>query len=206
MKIHTLQLGVLGANCYLLDDGSGKCIAIDTGGSVKKLLSYLEENGLELSAIFLTHGHFDHIAGVQVAAERFGCPVYIHEDDAGMLTDSEKNLAASCGIRITLVNDARIITFRGGDSFNIGGLELKIMHTPGHSPGSSCIFCEDCIFSGDTLFCESVGRTDFAGSDPLKMRESLLRLAQVEGNPKVYPGHGEHTSLEMEKKFNTYFI
>lgn len=206
MKIHILHLGVLGANCYLLDNEAGECVAIDVGGSFAKMADYLEKHSLHLSAIFLTHGHFDHIAGVQAAVDRFACPVYIHGDDAPMLPDNEKNLAASCGIRITPVTNAEIIALEDNDSVTIAGIDLKIMHTPGHSPGSMCIFCGGYIFSGDTLFCESIGRTDFPGSDSLKMRESLLKLAAVEGNPKVYPGHGEETCLEMEKKFNPYFV
>lgn len=206
MKIHVLELGVLGANCYLLDNEEKNCIAIDIGGSFATVSDYLDKHELNLSAIFLTHGHFDHIAGVQAAVDRFGCPVYIHEEDAAMLSDNEENLAASCGIRISTVTNAKIITFKNNDVFSISGIDLKIMHTPGHSPGSSCILCENYIFSGDTLFCESIGRTDFPGSDSIKMRESLLRLSEIEGNPTVYPGHGEHTTLEMEKKFNPYFI
>ena len=205
MRIHTLQLGVLGANCYILEN-EGKCLAIDIGGSFTRFSDFLGEHSLKPDAILLTHGHFDHIAGVQAAVAKYNCPVYIHEDDADMLTDSEKNLAASCGIRINLVTEAEVHLLHEGDKVKLAGLELQIMHTPGHSPGSICILCENNLFTGDTLFCESVGRTDFAGSSTIKMRESLQRLATVEGNPAVYPGHGEATSLEMEKQFNAYFI
>lgn len=203
MKVYILQLGTLGANCYVIETAPAQCVAVDIGGNADKFLDFLKNKKLKLTKILLTHGHFDHIDGVEEVRLATGAEVYIHADDANKLESAEKSLATHIpGERFKAVKEY-ISTV--GDSFiNDGKLQFKVMHTPGHSTGSVCYICNDVIFSGDTLLRLSMGRTDFYDGSNGAMHNSLLRLSLLSGDYIVYPGHGEETSLEFERNNNPY--
>lgn len=205
MLIKTLQLGELNANCYIAVTAPNQCIAIDVGGTPRLLLEYLKMNRLKLSKILLTHGHFDHTGGVEEVRQATGAEVFIHETDSPMLESSALSLHSMISImpfkpvmKYEIIRDNCII--------NDGDYSFRVLHTPGHSHGSVCYICDEerVIFSGDTLFCCSVGRTDFPGSDPNYMMQSLQILHELDGNYKVYPGHNEFTDLDYERRNNPY--
>lgn len=203
MRIHTLQLGELHANCYIAETDPGRCVVFDIGGSSRMLLEYLKMKKLHLSKILLTHGHFDHIGGVEEVRAATGAEVYIHENDAPMLSSAAKSLHSSMSIMpFVPITDYTII--RGDCFINDGSCTFRVLHTPGHSYGSVCYVCDDVIFSGDTLFCCSVGRTDFPGGNTEFMMQSLGKLWELPGDYKVYPGHNESTTLDYERQNNPY--
>lgn len=203
MNIHTLQLGELRANCYIAQTATDKCVAVDIGGNPRLLLEFLTMKKLKLSKILLTHGHFDHMNGVEEVAEKTGAEVFIHEDDAPMLNSAGLSLADLISLMpFNPVTEYNII--HDGDIISDGEYNFKVLHTPGHSMGSVCYICDDIIFSGDTLFCCSIGRTTFPGSSPELMVQSLEKLYNIDGNYKVLTGHGDKTELEYEKNSNPY--
>ena len=203
MNIQRLQLGELRSNCYIVETAPNRCIAVDIGGDSRLLLEYLKMHKLTLTKILLTHGHFDHIGGCEEVRKATGAEIFIHEDDAPMLTSESLSLAANMAYReFVPVTEHTVLT----DDYYIkdGNCTFRVLHTPGHSHGSVCYICDNVIFSGDTLFCCSVGRTDFFGSSPEMMELSLKKLYELEGDYKVYPGHNETTTLEYERNSNPY--
>lgn len=203
MKIHTLQLGELRANCYIAETAPNQCIAVDVGGSPRLLLEFLTMKKLKLNKILLTHGHFDHINGVEEVSRQTGAEIFVHEQDSPMLQSAGLSLAdfIAC-TEFNPISEYTII--HGGDVISDGNCDFKVLHTPGHSMGSVCYICDDVIFSGDTLFCCSIGRTNFPGSSPELMVHSLEKLYNLDGNYTVLPGHGDKTELEYEKNSNPY--
>ncbi|MGN0621641.1 MAG: MBL fold metallo-hydrolase [Porcipelethomonas sp.] len=203
MKIHRLPLGMLSANCYIAETGKGNAAAIDIGGEYGKLKSFLSEHDLRLKKIFLTHGHFDHTGGVAQAAAETGAEVFIHGYDARMLTSRRESLADAMGMGAfdPVENFTEISS---GDVITLDELEFEVIHTPGHTKGSVCYKCADSIFSGDTLFRMSMGRTDFPGGSIQEMMQSLRTLSEIPGNFDVYPGHNETTTLDFERNNNPY--
>ncbi len=191
MKIHTLPLGQLQTNCYILQNGD-RCLAIDPGGEPERVLALLAQKGLTLEAILLTHGHFDHVGAVRELAAQTDCEVYLHE------------LELSLPPAITAGPLYYTHTYGEGDDLTLAGLSFSVLHTPGHTPGSVCLRFGGDLFSGDTLFAGSCGRTDFPGGSAAQMRSSLRRLASLEGDLKICPGHGESTTLSDEKRYNPY--
>ncbi len=203
MKIHTLQLGELRANCYIVETAPNRCVAVDIGGDSRLFLEYIKMHNLKLTKILLTHGHFDHIGGCEAVHQATGAEVYVHEDDAPMLTSEALSLAS--GMAFHEFNQLTDWTVLFGDCYiNDGDCTFRVMHTPGHSRGSVCYICDNVIFSGDTLFCCSAGRTDFPGSDPYDMKISLKKLYDLEGDYKVLPGHNESTTLDYERQVNPF--
>lgn len=203
MNIRTFQLGELNSNCYIVETAPGRCIAIDIGGSPRTVIEYLKMRGLKLGKILLTHGHFDHIGGVEDVRLATGAEVYVHESDAPMLESSALSLHSMISFMpFKPVTDYTVV--RGDCFINDGDCSFQVLHTPGHSHGSVCYICHDVIFSGDTLFCCSAGRTDFPGGDADYLRRSLETLADLDGDYSVYPGHNESTTLSYEKKNNPY--
>ncbi len=193
------------ACCYIAVNENGDAFAVDIGGDAERFLKYTEENGISLKKIFLTHGHFDHMAAVADVAEKTGAEVYIHSEDAVMLGSAEASLADFVGgqafkpvTAFTEVSD--------GDVIDFCGTPVRVMHTPGHTKGGVCYITENIMFSGDTLFRDSIGRTDFPGSSFDQMRKSLAKLAELgrEGDYVVYPGHNEETTLSRELEYNPY--
>ena len=193
LKIHTFPLGDYQTNCYIIHDDSVKtCCVIDPGYTPETLLQILEHLGLELEAILLTHGHFDHVGGVKLLAAETDCRVYLCDADLAMPP------------QMTAGKLYYTHTYGEGDVLELAGLTINVMHTPGHTPGSVCLLCEEHMFSGDTLFQGSCGRTDLPGGDWTTIHKSLNRLAQLETNYTVHPGHGMNTTLAMEKIYNPY--
>ena len=193
LKIEILPLGMYQTNTYIVHtDGEKSCCIIDPGYQPGDILSFLEKRGLKAEAILLTHGHFDHVGAVRDISADTGCPVYIHLE--------ELSLPGS----ITAGPLYYTHTYKEGDLLRLAGLELSILHTPGHTPGSVCLRCGNALFSGDTLFAGSCGRTDFPGGSWKTIHTSLLRLAAIPEDLQVFPGHGESTTLAREKQYNPY--
>ena len=189
MNITVLPLGYLQTNCYLLEGDTG-CLVVDPAGEPERVLEALGARKLE--AILLTHGHFDHVGAVRDLAAETGCDVYIHEAELGLPP------------AITAGPLYHTHTYGEGDRLTLAGLSFTVLHTPGHTPGSVCLCFEDQMFCGDTLFAGSCGRTDLPGGDPTVMRTTLRRLASLEGDFRVWPGHGEPSTLSEEKRYNPY--
>ena len=193
LKIHTFPLGAYQTNCYIIHDESSKtCCVIDPGYTPELVLEVTAQLGLEIEAILLTHGHFDHVGGVRTIAAETDCAVYLCDADLSMppmITDGP----------LYYTN-----TYAEGDTLNLAGLTLQVLHTPGHTPGSVCLLCENHMFSGDTLFEGSCGRTDLPGGSWNTIQQSLRRLAKIEENYTVHPGHGMNTTLALEKIYNPY--
>lgn len=192
MKIITLPLGQLETNCYLVADENGAAVVIDPAESAPAILHAAQKNGWNIHAVLLTHGHFDHVGAVSALREALHCPVYLHE--------SELTLPPQLTNGSLTYTD----TYAEGDTLDIGALHFTVLHTPGHTPGSVCLRCENALFSGDTLFAGSCGRTDFVGGSDAQMRESLARLAAIGENLTVLPGHGEASTLDRERETNYY--
>ena len=203
MKVHRLQLGELRSNCYIIETAPNRCVAVDIGGDSRLLLEFLKMHRLTLTKILLTHGHFDHMGGCEEVRKATGAEIYIHEDDVPMLSSESLSLSSTMAYReFVPVTDWTAVT---GDCYiNDGDCTFHVLHTPGHSHGSVCYVCENVIFSGDTLFCCSIGRTDLHGSIPEKMNDSLKKLYDLEGDYKVLPGHNETTTLEYERNSNPF--
>ena len=185
----TLPVGYLQTNCYIIFADEG-CLVVDPGDEPKTILSAIGDR--PLTAILLTHGHFDHVGAVEELVAQTSCRVFLCEADLA--------LPRSMTSGVLYYTD----TYAGGDTLNLAGIPFSVLHTPGHTPGSVCLCFEDVMFSGDTLFAGSIGRTDFPGSDPKQMLQSLKRLAALERNYTVCPGHGEATTLMQEKRCNPF--
>ena len=194
MKIITLVLGPLETNCYLVsDERSGLCAVIDPATRSAKILETVQAQGWRVGCILLTHAHFDHTGALKsLHAALPDVPVYVHAQD----TDNNTNMSNG---NLVYTN-----TYADGDTVSCGGLTFRVLHTPGHTPGSVCLHCENALFTGDTLFAGSYGRTDFIGGDDAAMRRSLARLGRLEGDYTVLPGHGESSTLDYERRTNPY--
>ena len=185
-------------NCYLIGDEAEKvCALVDPGGSLEAVRAMVERSGLKLEKIFLTHGHYDHVKEVGAlveAAPSPGLAVYLHrgdvrEDDARLFPP------LPCGFNC----------WEDGDLLNVGALSVQVLHTPGHSAGSVTLLAEDVMLCGDTLFAGSMGRSDFPGGNTQQLFASLKKLAQLEGDFQVLPGHDRATTLDREREYN-YFL
>ena len=195
IKVSMTQVGPIGTNCYILEDEAAhQAAVIDPGGDAPRLLEALR--GLDVRYILLTHGHYDHTgAAAELAAAFPQAEVYIHEKD---YCDVDPSL-------FPLRTELSGVKFYGeGDRLTLGGLELQVLHTPGHSEGSVTLRCGDLLFCGDTLFAGSCGRTDFPGGDTAKILSSLRRLGELEGDLQVLPGHMEDSTLSRERQANPY--
>ena len=172
MNIITQQTGDMYVNCYILYQPEiCKAVVIDPGGSEGKIFFHLEKNDLTVTHILLTHGHFDHIGAVQALKEKTGAKIYIHEQDAAMLPDPYQNL--SVFMQGHIIQPPADVLLKDGDKIQTGGMDIQVLHTPGHSEGSVCYMVEDALFTGDTLFYMSVGRTDFMGCSETKLNHSV---------------------------------
>ncbi|MEN6384632.1 MAG: MBL fold metallo-hydrolase [Phycisphaerales bacterium] len=211
MLINKLVLGEYENNCYIVrKENSGNCLIIDTGLDTMPLLDFLKQNNLNPLALILTHGHVDHIAGVDLLRENYTqIKVYIHKDDSEMLGNKMKNFAVMLGKDITALPANVLLEKEGVADFE--GFSLNVIHTPGHTPGGICLYSEEDkkIFTGDTLFANSVGRTDFPGCDAHQRMQQLIeniktKLMILPEDTKVLPGHGGATTIGREKRRNPY--
>ena len=199
MKIKTVVVGLLYTNCYIIEDEvSGKCAVIDPGGAYERIFEALD--GKKPEYIILTHGHFDHLLAAARLQRETGAKVLVHKNDEPMLKERYvKNTGYHRGNYDAATADGYL---EDGMIIELGQLKLKVLNTPGHSKGSCIIICNDCIFSGDTLFFESWGRCDLDGGDDNEMLQSLRRIGKLDGEYTVYPGHGESTLLSHERQYN----
>lgn len=201
LHVETLILGGLQTNCYLVwGENSKTCVVIDPGCKGDYILQQVENRGLTIEAIFITHGHFDHVGAAQMLVEKTGCAVWMREGDW--------SVAPGYGVKqlfpLANSNFCEIQFYEHSEKITAAGLTFTVWETPGHSWGSVCILTENALFTGDTLFAGSIGRTDFSGSSEEAMESSLKFLAEQKEDYTVYPGHGEATTLETEKKHNPY--
>ncbi len=201
MQITQFTCGALATNCYVVTLSAGRCLIIDIGADSLAIDNYLQQNELTPIAILLTHGHFDHIAGVERVRAKYNVPVYIHRLDAPYLTDSALNLGDEIAPG-TFSPIKEWNEFEDGAQFSFDGTEWRVMLTPGHTPGSVCFQCENCLFTGDTLFKMSRGRTDFPGGSTAAIYDSLKKLSLLPDDYHVFPGHGECTTLSAERARN----
>ncbi len=208
MKIDTIVLGDFQTNCYCVrpDERTNRCLVIDPGLDAAPLVQFLEEEGLGPEVIVLTHGHVDHVAGVEMLRERWpSVQVGIHRKDAAMLTDPARNLSMLAGT-MTAARPAEFL-LDGDGEVKLAGMDFYLLHTPGHTPGGICLYApqEGLVFVGDTLFAGSVGRTDFEGGSFAQLMESIrAKLLTLPETTKVYPGHGPATTIRNEKRFNPF--
>lgn len=200
MFIKAIVVGLLESNCYLAGDKDTKEIfIIDPGGDYDRIKKVIDKGGLKPKAVINTHGHGDHIG----ANEEFGIPVWIHRLDAGFLTDPSKNLSGVIGFFLKLKPASRLL--EEGDILEIGKHALEVIHTPGHTPGSISLKGDGVVFTGDTLFCEGIGRTDLAYGSEKDIRRSIKeKLFTLDDDYVVYPGHGQSSTIGNEKNNNPY--
>ena len=192
LKIHTLTLGMYQTNTYIIhEEASKSCCIIDPGYRADVILEKVRSLGLTVDAILLTYGHFDHVGAVKDLAADTDCRVFLCAEDTALPP------------MFTAGKLYYTDTYAEGSILNIAGLYIRVLHTPGHTPGSVCLLVDDTLFSGDTLFAGSCGRTDVGGDWPT-IQKSLKRLAGIDANLTVLPGHGDSTTLADEKRYNPY--
>ena len=216
MEIIKLLTGPIGTNTYIVykEEGTPEApapaVCIDPADA-KPVLRALKNHGLHLTDILLTHGHFDHILGVRELRDAEGAKVYIHPLDAPALETGEGSLSVMCGIRPVTCPADKLL--RDGEEFTAAGITFRCIHTPGHTPGGVCFVADGendkrglpVIFSGDTLFCFSIGRTDLPGGSTEDLIDSIaFRLFTLHGDYTVYPGHNMTTTLDAERQHNPY--
>ena len=201
VRIRTLPLGNYQTNTYIVHDNSAaSCVIIDPGFEATTILAKVRALGLTVDAILLTHGHFDHVGAVEEIVEATGCKLWISESDWSQFP----NPVTAYFYPIANCDFTEVNFCEEGEVIRGGGLEFHALSTPGHTHGSMCFRCGHVLFTGDTLFSGSCGRTDLPGGNSRLLQESLKRLAQMEDGLVVYPGHGESTTLAKEKLYNPY--
>lgn len=205
MEMKHYCVGQVATNCYFaINEETKEMLVIDPGDSAQMLAEKIKKEGLKPKAVLLTHGHFDHAMAAEELAELFGIPVYAHEAEKDTLEDSGKNVSIMIGRRDSYHADVYV---RDGEVLQLAGLELKVLHTPGHTAGGCCYYLEKekVLFSGDTLFCQSVGRTDFPGGSMSKLVRSIKeKLMPLPDEVRVYPGHMGLTTIGTERARNPY--
>lgn len=200
MVVRTYPLGSLETNCYMIiDEENNKAVIIDPGAQGNYLIKEIENLGVEIDKVLLTHCHFDHNGAVKELKEKFNCKVYINKNE------EEYMEIDSTGIFGKLPKIYEYVT--EGEVINSGNLNFKVIFTPGHTKGGTCYLINDSIFTGDTLFNGAIGRTDFLGGSYNELIESVeTKLMTLDGNITVYPGHGPKTSIGYEKHKNPFLV
>lgn len=204
MKIIRMEVGQLGANCYIVYcEKTLKGAVIDPGGNGKDIVAQLKAKEIELIYIFNTHGHADHITANDDVKEATGAPVLIHSADANMLITPAGNLSSYIGSQLICQPADRLI--EDGETLTVGEIEFQVIHTPGHTPGGICLKANDILFSGDTLFEQSVGRSDFPGGSHNQLISSIKnKLLALPDETIVLPGHGNATTIGNERHGNPF--
>ena len=204
IKVDKLSLGLMEVNCYFIrNEDSKECVVIDPGDRFKKIKSFIDENDLDVKAILLTHGHYDHIGQTKALKELTGADIYIHKLDADKLTDPKKSLAAYSYAKCEPAPADKQL--EGGEVLRLAGMEIEVIHTPGHSAGGVCYIIEKNIFCGDTLFKASFGRYDFYDGSFEDIVSSVNKILSLEGEYNIYPGHGEDTTSSFERAANPLY-
>lgn len=204
-KIDSRILGMVGTNCYLLCNMDIKeCVLIDPADSQDEISRMIDESGCSLKGILLTHGHFDHIMAADAVRDKYGVKVYASCDEKNTLEQPHINLGEAYGLMLSVKAD---VWHKDGEILKLAGFDIEALHTPGHTEGGSCYYIREIgvLFSGDTLFCGSVGRTDFPGGSMSEIVRSIKEKVMVlPDDTKVYPGHGEGTSVGYERENNPF--
>lgn len=205
MKIGKFVLGPVGTNCYIvINEKSSECLIVDPASCPPEFVSYIRNAGLAVKAVLLTHGHFDHIMGLDEVLAQFFVPVYAQEEEEILLKDASYNASVSYGSAYTFSGASHI---KDGQVLELAGMKIRVIHTPGHTIGGCCYYieAENVLFSGDTLFHDSVGRTDFpTGSQSQLVRSIREKLLGLPEDTVVYPGHMSETTIGHEKTYNPF--
>ncbi len=204
MKVETIKTGAMGVNTYIVwSEGDESCIVIDPGGYSDKFKEIFNENGIKPEYILLTHGHFDHIGGIERLKQEYNSKIIIHALDKSMLLDPAKNL--SCIVGLDFVQPEADELLFDGAVVQTGKTKFKVLHTPGHSPGGISLYGDGIAFTGDTLVKKSVGRTDFADCNFNDLLKSIHdKLMVLPDDTVIYPGHGPASTIGFEKQNNNY--
>ena len=205
MKVEKFVTGIISTNCYLvINEDTKQAVVIDPAACPSYLMSHIKSEGLKIEAILLTHGHFDHIMGIDGFLSEFDVPVYVHEEDADAMEDPVLNQSSTYTSGYTF-GKARYL--RDRQTLELAGYTFQVIHTPGHTKGGCCYYVasEGVLFSGDTLFQNSVGRTDFVNSSTSDLVHSVReKWFLLPDDTMVYPGHMGETKIGHEKKYNPY--
>ena len=204
MKILVMEVGMIGTNCYIaVNEETNAGVVVDPGGDSDKILNVIKKHDIKIESIFITHGHSDHIMGLDEVRKATGAKVYISKADEPMLKDADRNLSMFIGQNKTFAGADE--NFTDGQELVVAGIKFKILATPGHTPGGVCILADNVVFCGDTVFAESIGRTDLPGGsyeDIIKsIKEKILPLAD---NVQLLPGHGPATTVGWERRRNPF--
>ncbi len=205
MKIEKFVLGSVATNCYLLvNEDTKEVVIVDPAACPEYLLSHMESNGYSPKAILLTHGHFDHVMGIDGWVQAYDIPVYLHEEEQEVLEQPQLNLSTAFGKQYAY---QQTVQLKDGEILSVAGFQFQVIHTPGHTKGSCCYYekQEEVLISGDTLFCRSVGRSDFPTGNGRVLAESIRqKLFCLPDQVMVYPGHDRLTCIGEEKQHNPF--
>lgn len=204
MEIIPLIVGLLEVNCYIVGDSKkNEWAVIDPGGDPDKIVEIIKEKDAKIKFIINTHGHPDHTAANAIIKEKTSAPIYIHRQDGKLLSTLFTSFASLTGIKGVPSKPDRLL--EDGEELSLGDIKLKVIYTPGHTRGGICLFSDKILFSGDTLFAGSIGRTDLPGGSLKTLVASIkTKLFVLPDDTAVYPGHGPETTLEQEKRFNPF--
>lgn len=205
MKICRLVVGAVSTNCYIVaDENTKEAFLVDPGAHPEKIKKKIAEEGVSVKGILLTHGHFDHIMAVDELRKVYDVKVYLGEEDMSWISDPMKNVSALFGRPYTTKADCLV---KDGEALEIAGFDIKVLHTPGHTPGGVCYYLEKegVVFSGDTIFQESVGRSDFPGGSGSMLTRSIReKIFTLPDDTQIFSGHGDSTFVSHEKKYNMF--
>lgn len=202
MKIERKQLGIYGANCYIISKNK-ETLIVDPGGDADEIIEYIDKNNLKPLAIILTHGHGDHIGGVNELISKYDLEVYINKKDEELLLDGEKNLSIYMPLKKEITVE-EYKTFKSGEILNINNYKIETIGTPGHTRGSTCFLIEKKLFTGDTLFKGTVGRTDLYGGSENLLDSIKEKILVLDGDIEIYSGHGVESTIAEEIATNPF--